>query len=46
MHRYAVTADGLHKRYGATRALDGFDLAVPRATVCALALARYRSLSR
>ncbi|GAB3448448.1 daunorubicin resistance protein DrrA family ABC transporter ATP-binding protein [Streptomonospora sediminis] len=36
MNRYAVTAEGLHKRYGATRALDGFDLAVPRATVCAL----------
>ncbi|MBV2363758.1 ATP-binding cassette domain-containing protein [Streptomonospora nanhaiensis] len=33
---HAVTAEGLVKRYGATRALDGLDLAVPRGTVMAL----------
>ncbi|AVT34201.1 daunorubicin/doxorubicin resistance ABC transporter ATP-binding protein DrrA [Plantactinospora sp. BC1] len=32
----AVVAEGLHKRYGATRALDGFDLNVPAGTVCGL----------
>jgi ABC-2 type transport system ATP-binding protein len=32
----AVFAEGLHKRYGATKALDGFDLAVPAGTVCGL----------
>jgi ABC-2 type transport system ATP-binding protein len=32
----AVLADGLHKRYGETVALDGFDLAVPAGTVCGL----------
>jgi ABC-2 type transport system ATP-binding protein len=31
-----VLADGLHKRYGETVALDGFDLAVPAGTVCGL----------
>ncbi len=32
----AVVAEGLRKRYGETRALDGFDLAVPAGTVCGL----------
>jgi ABC-2 type transport system ATP-binding protein len=32
----AVEAAGLVKRYGETRALDGFDLAVPAGTVCGL----------
>jgi ABC-2 type transport system ATP-binding protein len=32
----AVLAEGLHKHYGTTAALDGFDLAVPAGTVCAL----------
>ncbi|MBC6466069.1 ATP-binding cassette domain-containing protein [Actinomadura alba] len=32
----AVVADGLRKRYGGTRALDGFDLRVPEGTVCGL----------
>ncbi|MBF9129601.1 ATP-binding cassette domain-containing protein [Plantactinospora sp. S1510] len=32
----AVVAEGLHKRYGTTRALDGFDLTVPAGTVCGL----------
>jgi ABC-2 type transport system ATP-binding protein len=30
---HAVLAEGLRKRYGTTRALDGFDLAVPAGTV-------------
>ncbi|HEX6232632.1 MAG TPA: ATP-binding cassette domain-containing protein [Jiangellaceae bacterium] len=29
----AIVAEGLHKRYGETAALDGFDLPVPAATV-------------
>jgi ABC-2 type transport system ATP-binding protein len=33
---YAVHAEGLRRRYGETVALDGFDLAVPRGTVCGL----------
>ncbi|MBC6459416.1 ATP-binding cassette domain-containing protein [Actinomadura sp. HBU206391] len=33
---YAVVAEGLRKRYGDTRALDGFDLSVPEGTVCGL----------
>jgi ABC-2 type transport system ATP-binding protein len=33
---FAVVAEGLHKRFGDTRALDGFDLAVPQGTVCGL----------
>lgn len=32
----AVTAEGIRKRYGAVRALDGFDLTVPEGTVCGL----------
>ena len=32
----AIEAIGLHKRYGSTVALDGFDLAVPEGTVCGL----------
>jgi ABC-2 type transport system ATP-binding protein len=32
----AVVAEGLRKRYGATTALDGFDLAVREGTVCGL----------
>ncbi|MEV6106783.1 ATP-binding cassette domain-containing protein [Streptomyces sp. NPDC051940] len=32
----AVLAEGLHKRYGEKRALDGFDLAVPYGTVYGL----------
>lgn len=32
----AVVADGLCKRYGDTRALDRFDLAVPEGSVCGL----------
>jgi ABC-2 type transport system ATP-binding protein len=32
----AIEAEGLVKRYGATAALDGFDLAVPAGTVCGL----------
>jgi len=32
----AVVAEGLRKRYGATRALDGFDLTVPAGTVYGL----------
>lgn len=32
----AVVAEGLCKRYGEVRALDGFDLEVPRGTVCGL----------
>ncbi|NDL58258.1 ATP-binding cassette domain-containing protein [Phytoactinopolyspora sp. XMNu-373] len=31
-----VDAEGLTKRFGATLALDGFDLAVPEGTVCGL----------
>ena len=31
-----VVAEGLRKRYGGTRALDGFDLRVPGGTVCGL----------
>jgi ABC-2 type transport system ATP-binding protein len=33
---FAVVAEGLRKRYGKTRALDGFDLRVPSGTVCGL----------
>jgi ABC-2 type transport system ATP-binding protein len=33
---FAVVAEGLRKRYGQTRALDGFDVAVPAGTVCGL----------
>ncbi|HSI94231.1 MAG TPA: ATP-binding cassette domain-containing protein [Jiangellaceae bacterium] len=33
---HAVLAVGLQKSYGPTRALDGFDLAVPYGTVCGL----------
>jgi ABC-2 type transport system ATP-binding protein len=32
----AVVAEGLRKRYGETRALEGFDLSVPEGTVCGL----------
>jgi ABC-2 type transport system ATP-binding protein len=32
----AVVAEGLRKSFGTTRALDGFDLAVPPGTVCGL----------
>jgi ABC-2 type transport system ATP-binding protein len=32
----AVVAEGLHKRYGATTALDGFDLSVATGSVCGL----------
>jgi ABC-2 type transport system ATP-binding protein len=32
----AIRADGLVKRYGDKRALDGFDLTVPAGTVCGL----------
>ena len=32
----AVVAEGLRKSYGEVRALDGFDLRVPRGTVCGL----------
>jgi ABC-2 type transport system ATP-binding protein len=32
----AVVAEGLRKRYGDVRALDGLDLAVPSGTVCGL----------
>jgi ABC-2 type transport system ATP-binding protein len=32
----AVMAEGLHKRYGGTTALDGFDLTVPAGTVCGI----------
>lgn len=34
--KFAVLAEGLRKRYGDTRALDGFDLRVPQGTVCGL----------
>ncbi|MBN6037057.1 ATP-binding cassette domain-containing protein [Amycolatopsis sp. 195334CR] len=33
---FAVQADGLRKHYGDKRALDGFDLRVPRGSVCGL----------
>ncbi|MGD9892220.1 MAG: ATP-binding cassette domain-containing protein [Dehalococcoidia bacterium] len=33
---FAVVAEGLCKRFGDVRALDGFDLAVPAGTVCGL----------
>jgi ABC-2 type transport system ATP-binding protein len=33
---HSVIADGLGKRFGATQALQGFDLAVPEGTVCGL----------
>ena len=33
---YSILAEGLHKRYGNTVALDGLDLAVPAGTVCGL----------
>ncbi|CAA9547142.1 MAG: Efflux ABC transporter, ATP-binding protein, partial [uncultured Thermomicrobiales bacterium] len=36
MARFAILAEGLQKRYGATRALDRFDLAVPPGTVCGI----------
>jgi ABC-2 type transport system ATP-binding protein len=32
----AIRAEGLVKRYGEKRALDGFDLAVPAGTICGL----------
>ncbi|HZA40111.1 MAG TPA: ATP-binding cassette domain-containing protein [Actinomycetota bacterium] len=32
--QWAVLAEGLSKRFGGTRALDGLDLAVPAGTVC------------
>jgi len=32
----AIVADGLHKRYGRTVALDGLDLEVPEGSVCGL----------
>lgn len=34
--RLAIVAEGLHKRYGETNALDGVDLAVPEGTVLGL----------
>ncbi|ADB54118.1 daunorubicin resistance protein DrrA family ABC transporter ATP-binding protein [Conexibacter woesei] len=34
--RLAIVAEGLHKRYGETNALDGIDLAVPEGTVMGL----------
>jgi ABC-2 type transport system ATP-binding protein len=33
---FAIVAEGLHKRYGQTRALNGFDLAVPTGSVMGL----------
>ena len=36
MSEIAIVADGLHKRYGETVALDGLDLEVPEGTVCGL----------
>ncbi|WP_433223355.1 ATP-binding cassette domain-containing protein [Microtetraspora malaysiensis] len=36
MDSFAVVAEGVRKRFGATQALDGFDLTVPEATVCGL----------
>lgn len=33
---HAVLADGLRKKYKDTKALDGFDLAIPEGTVCGL----------
>ncbi|MEU7136181.1 ATP-binding cassette domain-containing protein [Streptomyces sp. NPDC046261] len=36
MTTYAVLSEGLRKRFGDVRALDGFDLAVPEGTVCGL----------
>ena len=33
---FAVLAEGLRKRYGGVKALDGFDLRVPEGTVCGL----------
>ncbi len=33
---FAVLAEGLRKRYGDTKALDGFDLRVPEGSVCGL----------
>jgi len=36
MSDHVITAVGLHKRYGATAALAGFDLAVPRGALFAL----------
>ncbi len=33
---FAIRAQGLHKRYGATTALNGFDLAVQAGSVCGL----------
>ncbi|MGH8929635.1 MAG: ATP-binding cassette domain-containing protein [Egibacteraceae bacterium] len=33
---FAVVAEGLCKRFGETRALDGFDIAVPAGRVCGL----------
>ncbi|MFE9937209.1 hypothetical protein [Streptomyces hirsutus] len=52
---YAVRAEGLDKRYGEKRALDGFDLAVRTGTVwppaltavsLPLAVRRFQRLSR
>jgi ABC-2 type transport system ATP-binding protein len=34
--RHAIAAEGLHKHYGETHALDGVDLAVPAGSVCGL----------
>jgi ABC-2 type transport system ATP-binding protein len=36
MNSYSIAAEGLGKRYGDTRALDGFDLRVAGGSVCAL----------
>lgn len=33
---YAVVAERVHKRFGETKALDGFDLRVRQGTVCGL----------
>ena len=35
-HQSGITAEGLVKRYGETRALDGFDLEVAAGTICGL----------
>ena len=35
-NHHAVLAEGLHKRFGRTTALDGFDLAVAPGTVLGL----------
>jgi ABC-2 type transport system ATP-binding protein len=36
MTEFAVVTEGLRKRYGETRALDGFDLTLPEGAVCGL----------